>query len=143
MFSGVSKRGWCWWLLGVTFTLPRSVGWSFFRVTPPGTVTNADSLLITKWAPALGIDPASIIVRRMKTKWGSCDPHSGNVHLNTELAEKPRECLEYVLVHEMVHLLEPSHNANFVSLMDKFMLQWRHIRDELNRAPLGHVEWEY
>lgn len=99
--------------------------------------------LIEKWAPALDVEVNSIIVRRMKTKWGSCNPHTRNIHINSELAKKPRECLEYVLVHEMVHLLEPSHNANFISLMDKFMPQWRHIRDELNRAPLGHVDWEY
>ncbi|MFT3893113.1 MAG: SprT family zinc-dependent metalloprotease [Anaerolineales bacterium] len=106
-------------------------------------IRDAVSQLIAKWSPVLRVDPASIIVRRMKTKWGSCNPHSGNIHLNSELAKKSRECLEYVLVHEMVHLLEPSHNANFISLLDKFMPQWRHIRDELNRAPLGHVEWEY
>jgi len=99
--------------------------------------------LIEKWTPVLGVDANRIIVRRMKTKWGSCNPHTRNIHLNSELAKKPRECLEYVLVHEMVHLLEPSHNANFVSLMDKFLPQWRHIRDELNHAPLGHVDWEY
>lgn len=79
----------------------------------------------------------------MKTKWGSCNPNTGNIHLNTELAKKPRECLEYVLMHELVHLLEPSHNATFTNLLDKFMPQWRFIRDELNRAPLGHVDWEY
>ena len=79
----------------------------------------------------------------MKTLWGSCTPSRRNIRLNLELAKKPPECLEYVLVHEMVHLLEPSHNARFVSLMDNFMPQWRHFREELNRAPLGHVEWAY
>lgn len=99
--------------------------------------------LISKCEAILGVQANNIIVRRMKTKWASCNPHSGNIHLNAELAKKPRECLEYVLMHEMVHLLEPSHNATFTSLMDKFMPQWRFIRDELNRAPLGHVDWEY
>lgn len=99
--------------------------------------------LIAKWQHLLGVKANNIIVQRMKTKWGSCNPRSRNIHLNSELARKPRECLEYVIVHELVHLLEPSHNARFVSLMDKSMPQWRHIRDELNRAPLGHVEWEY
>ncbi|MEW5830245.1 MAG: SprT family zinc-dependent metalloprotease [Chloroflexota bacterium] len=101
------------------------------------------SPLIEKWEPVLGVKANRVIVRRMKTKWGSCNPHTGNIHLNTELAKKPRECLEYVLVHELVHLLEPTHNDRFVSLMDKFLPQWKHLRDELNRAPLGHVEWEY
>lgn len=81
----------------------------------------------------------------MKTKWGSCSLAKRSVRLNTELAKKAPECLEYVLVHEMVHLLEPMHNARFISLMDTFLphWHWRHLRDELNRAPLGHVEWEY
>jgi len=106
-------------------------------------VANAARLLFTKWEPTIGVKANQIIVRRMKTRWGSCTPRKGTIRLNTELGKKPRECLEYVLVHELVHLLEPSHNATFVSLMDKFMPQWRHYRDELNRAPLGHVEWEY
>lgn len=99
--------------------------------------------LIAKWEPVLGVSAGGIIVRRMRTRWGSCTPVRRTICLNTELAKKSRECLEYILVHEMIHLLEPSHNARFVSLMDKFMPQWRHIRDELNRAPLGHVDWEY
>jgi predicted metal-dependent hydrolase len=99
--------------------------------------------LMAKWDSALGVKANKVIIQRMKTKWGSCNPQTKNIHLNPELAKKPRECMEYVLIHELVHLLEPSHNANFVSLMDKFMPQWRHIRDELNRAPLGHVDWEY
>ena len=99
--------------------------------------------LLTKWEPLLGVKANNIIVRRMKTKWGSCNPRTRNIHLNSELAKKPRECLEYVIVHELVHLLESSHNARFVSLMDKFMPQWRQHRDELNRIPLAHQEWEY
>ena len=99
--------------------------------------------LIAKWEPVLGVKVANVVVRRMKTRWGSCTPTKGTFRLNTELGKKPLECLEYVIVHELVHLLEPSHNARFVALMDKFMPHWRHIRDELNRAPLGHVDWEY
>ena len=106
-------------------------------------VRDAMPPLITKWESVLGVKAGTIIVRRMKTRWGSCTPTRRIIRLNSELAKKPRECLEYVLVHELIHLLEPSHNANFISLMDKFMPQWRHLRDELNRAPLGHVEWEY
>jgi predicted metal-dependent hydrolase len=99
--------------------------------------------LISKWEPVLGVAAGSIIVRRMRTRWGTCTPTKRTIRLNTELGKKPRECLEYVLVHEMIHLLEPTHNANFVSLMDRFLPQWRYVRDELNRAPLGHVDWEY
>jgi predicted metal-dependent hydrolase len=106
-------------------------------------VWDAVTPLIAKWEPLLVVKANKVIIRRMKTKWGSCNPISRNIHLNSELAKKPQECLEYVVVHEMIHLLEPSHNANFMSLMDNFMPQWRHFRDELNRAPLGHVEWKY
>jgi predicted metal-dependent hydrolase len=106
-------------------------------------VRDAAMPLITKWEPILGVEVNRTIVRRMRTRWGSSTPGRRIIRLNTELAKKPRECLEYVVVHELVHLLEPSHNATFISLMDKFMPQWRHFRDELNRAPLGHVEWEY
>lgn len=106
-------------------------------------IRDAVALLIEKWEPVMGVNVDQVIVRRMKTRWGSCTASKQLIRLNTELAKKPRECLEYVLVHELVHLIEPSHNATFISLMDKFMPQWRHIRDELNRAPLGHVDWEY
>jgi predicted metal-dependent hydrolase len=106
-------------------------------------VTHAVIPLVAKWEPILGVKVNALLIRRMKTRWGSCTPRRRSIRLNTELGKKPPECLEYVVVHELIHLLEPSHNARFVSLMDKFMPQWRHIRDELNRAPLGHVEWEY
>ncbi len=77
----------------------------------------------------------------MKTKWGSCNCRARNIRLNTELAKKLPECLEYVDVHEMVHLLEPSHSSRFVALMDQFMPSWRNYMEELNLAPLGHEEW--
>jgi predicted metal-dependent hydrolase len=82
-------------------------------------------------------------VQRMKTKWGSCSPTRASIRLNTDLAKKPRECLEYIVVHEMVHLLEPTHNATFVALMDRFMPQWRFYREKLNRLPVRHEEWAY
>jgi predicted metal-dependent hydrolase len=99
--------------------------------------------LIAKWEPLMGVKANRLFVQRMKTKWGSCNPRRRNIRLNSELARKPPECLEYVIVHELVHLLEPSHNARFVSLMDKFMPNWRQHKDELNRIPLAHQEWEY
>ena len=108
-----------------------------------GQVAEAVPSLLAKWEPAIGVQAKQIIVRRMKTRWGSCTPTKGAIRLNTELGKKPRECLEYVLVHELVHLLEPTHNARFIALMDKYLPHWRHLRAELNRAPLGHVEWEY
>ena len=106
-------------------------------------VRKAAEPLIAKWEKKLQVRSAKCFVQRMKTKWGSCNPSTRSIRLNSDLAKKPRECLEYIIVHELVHLLEPSHNARFISLMDKFMPNWKHIREELNRSPLSHVEWEY
>lgn len=106
-------------------------------------VRAAAAPLITKWETQLGVKSAKCFVQRMKTKWGSCNPSTHSIRLNSDLAKKPRECLEYIVVHELIHLLEPSHNARFTSLMDKFMPNWKHIREELNRSPLSHVEWGY
>lgn len=99
--------------------------------------------LIAKWEPVLGVRVGRVFVQRMKTRWGSCNPATGAIRLNTDLAKKPPECLEYIVVHEMTHLLEPSHNARFVSLMALFMPQWRHLRDELNALPVRHEDWGY
>jgi predicted metal-dependent hydrolase len=79
----------------------------------------------------------------MKTKWGSCNPRRGTIRLNTELAKKPPACLEYVLVHELAHMIEPTHNDRFRDIMNRHLPHWPHLRDELNRAPLAHVDWEY
>ena len=99
--------------------------------------------LIAKWEPLLGVKVNGFFVQRMKTKWGSCNPTARTIRLNTELAKKPRECLEYIVVHEMVHLLEPTHNARFVALMDQFMPKWQFHRDMLNRLPVRHESWGY
>lgn len=99
--------------------------------------------LIAKWEPLMGVEVAQFFVQRMKTKWGGCNPRSKNIRINTELAKKPRECLEYIVVHEMAHMLEPTHNQRFVSLMDQFMPKWQFYRDELNRLPVRHESWGY
>lgn len=99
--------------------------------------------LITKWQPLLGVELGRFFVQRMRTRWGSCNPAARTIRLNTDLAKKPRECLEYIVVHELLHLLEPTHNARFVSLMDRFMPRWQSYRDALNRLPVRHEEWEY
>ena len=99
--------------------------------------------LIAKWERRMGVKVARFFVQRMKTKWGSCNPDRRSIRLNTDLAKKPRECLEYIVVHEMAHLLEPTHNARFVALMDRFMPKWRHLRDQLNRLPVRHEDWNY
>jgi predicted metal-dependent hydrolase len=99
--------------------------------------------LIAKWQPLMGVHVERFFIQRMKTKWGSCNTSFGNIRINTELAKKPRECLEYIVVHEMVHLLEPTHNKHFVFLMDQFMPKWQFYRDELNRLPVRHEKWSY
>lgn len=99
--------------------------------------------LIAKWEPVMGVTVGRVFVQRMKTRWGSCNPASRAIRLNTDLAKKPPECLEYIVAHEMAHLLEPTHNARFKSLMELFMPQWQQLRDELNRLPVRHENWGY
>ena len=97
--------------------------------------------LIEKWETIIGRDVSSWIVRRMKTKWGSCNPDTARLWFNIELAKKAPGCLEYIVVHEMTHLLERTHNDRFVDLMDKNLPNWRALRDELNGAPLADEDW--
>ena len=99
--------------------------------------------LIANWETILGVSVNRVFVQRMKTKWGSCNPRACTIRLNTELAKKPKECLEYIIVHEMVHLLEETHNARFVALMDQFMPKWQFCRQRLNRLPVRHADWDY
>jgi predicted metal-dependent hydrolase len=89
--------------------------------------------LITKWAPVMGVQVKSFTVRKMKTKWGSCTPSRQTMRFNLELAKKLPICLEYVVVHELVHLLEPSHNHRFKALMDQFLPNWRFDQSTLDR----------
>lgn len=106
-------------------------------------VKQALPTIVAKWEPLLGVKVERFFVQRMKTKWGSCNPKKGHIRLNTDLAKKPRECLEYIVVHEMIHLLEPTHNNRFRALMDQFLPKWQYYREELNRLPVRHEEWEY
>lgn len=99
--------------------------------------------LISKWEPVMGVTVSKYHVRRMKTLWGSCTPGKRSIRINTDLAKKPIECLEYIVVHEMAHLLEASHNARFMHLMDSFMPTWRQRRKQLNQLPLRHEDWRY
>jgi len=99
--------------------------------------------LIVKWERILGVKVKGCTVRKMKTRWGSCTPRSGRIRINTDLARKPAECLEYILVHEMIHLLEPTHNKRFVALMDQFVPKWKLYKAELNRLPVRHEDWVY
>jgi hypothetical protein len=97
--------------------------------------------LIQKWEKKLGVSVAGYFLQRMKTKWGSCNHLRRNIRINTELAKKPKDLLEYVVVHEMAHLLEPSHNERFVAILDRHWPAWRESRKELNALPLTQEVW--
>jgi predicted metal-dependent hydrolase len=97
--------------------------------------------LLEKWQPLLSVQVNRVFVRRMKTKWGSANPSKRNIRLNTELAKKPPECFEYVVLHELSHFLSPRHDQRFIALLDEHLPQWRTIREILNMSPLRHEEW--
>jgi predicted metal-dependent hydrolase len=99
--------------------------------------------LIDKWQPIMNVSVAEWGVKQMKTKWGTCNIRARRIWLNLELAKKPVHSLEYIIVHEMLHLLERNHNDRFKALMDRFMPLWRSYREELNQAPLAHDAWSY
>lgn len=99
--------------------------------------------MIERWREPLGVTVGRFFVRRMKTRWGSCTPSTASIRLNTDLAKKPIQCLEYIVVHEMMHLIEPTHNARFIALMDRHMPQWQECRELLNRLPVRHEDWGY
>ena len=99
--------------------------------------------LVARWEPVMGMQVAESRIRKMKTRWGSCNTQARRIWLNLELAKKPRTCLEYVVVHEMVHLLEQKHSVRFRELMNQFMPDWRMRKDELNSSPLAHEDWWY
>jgi len=97
--------------------------------------------LIQKWERRLGVEVAGYFLQRMKTKWGSCNHRARKIRLNTELVKKPKDLLEYVVVHEMLHLIAPTHSEQFLSLMSKHYPAWREARAELNELPLGAAVW--
>jgi len=99
--------------------------------------------LVAKWEPYVGAKVSEARIKRMRTRWGTCNAQAGRIWINAELAKKPDECLEYIVVHEMVHLLERRHNDVFKRHMDRLLPHWRNSRDALNATPLGHEEWGY
>ena len=98
--------------------------------------------LIRKWESKLNVIVDGYFLQRMKTKWGGCNYRAGHIRLNTELVKKPKDLLEYVIVHEMVHLLEPTHSDRFVSILEKHYPTWREARAELNELPLAAETWK-
>jgi predicted metal-dependent hydrolase len=99
--------------------------------------------LISKWEKIIGVKSNEFGVKKMRTKWGTCNTDDKRIWLNLELAKKPKDCIEYIIVHELVHLLERSHNQRFVKFMDEYMPKWKFHREELNRLPYSHVDWRY
>jgi predicted metal-dependent hydrolase len=97
--------------------------------------------ILKEWEPVIGRPVSRWSIRRMKTKWGSCNRETGHLWFNLELAKKHPRCLEYLVVHEMTHLIERGHGRRFTELMDRFMPDWRSRRDELNNAPLADEQW--
>jgi predicted metal-dependent hydrolase len=99
--------------------------------------------MLQKWQPVIGVQAADWGIKKMKTKWGSCNTSTRRVWLNLELAKKPVQCIEYIVVHELVHLLERNHTERFSALMDGFLPNWRACRETLNHGILGHEVWDY
>lgn len=97
--------------------------------------------LLTKWQAEMGVGPVSWHIKRMKTKWGTCHIAARRIWLNLELAKKPPQCLEYIIVHELTHLLERHHNARFMGWLDTYLPHWRQFRAELNGSLLSHEDW--
>lgn len=99
--------------------------------------------LIAKWEKKMKVRVDEYGIKQMKTKWGTCNIEAKRIWLNLELAKKPFSCLEYIVMHEMVHLLERHHNNIFIAYMDKFLPQWRALKNELNKSPVSHSDWGY
>lgn len=97
--------------------------------------------LIGKWEPELGVKVAGYFLQRMKTKWGGCNHRAGNIRLNTELVKKPKDLVEYVVVHEMLHLVEPTHSDRFYKTLERHFPSWREARAEVNALPLSAEKW--
>lgn len=99
--------------------------------------------LMAKWQKKIGVEVKHWGIKRMKTRWGTCNHKAGRILLNLELAKKPLACLEYVIVHELLHMIEKKHNENFVNMLAKYIPKWRSIKEELNQSMLTHEEWNY
>lgn len=98
---------------------------------------------IKKWEPTMQVTVNEFGIKKMKTKWGTCNIEAKRIWLNLELAKKPLNCIEYIVIHEMVHLLERNHNQRFIAFMNNFLPFWKEIRKELNQLPVSHINWDY
>ena len=107
------------------------------------TLRSSITDLLLQWQPKIGVQASSWGIKKMKTKWGSCNIDASRIWLNLELAKKPAACLEYIVVHELMHLLERHHTERFTELMNWHLPSWRLRREMLNASPLGHEDWGY
>jgi predicted metal-dependent hydrolase len=99
--------------------------------------------IIEKWEKVMNVSLHELAVKKMKTKWGTCNREAKRIWLNLELAKKPFHCIEYIIVHELVHLLERNHNDRFIAFMNSFLPEWKQLKNELNKLPVSHGEWTY
>jgi predicted metal-dependent hydrolase len=106
-------------------------------------IKKAAEPLIMYWCKKIGVDVPEWQVKQMKTKWGTCNIEAKRIWLNLELAKKPLNSLEYIIVHELIHLLERHHNDRFLGFMNKYLPNWVQLKNELNRSPISHSDWEY
>ena len=111
----------------------------FYREELKARITN----LLEKWQQKTSIKINAFGVKKMKTKWGTCNTEAKRIWLNLELAKKPIQCIEYIIVHEMIHTLERHHNERFEALLKQYLPKWKHLKEELNNLPVSHLEWEY
>jgi predicted metal-dependent hydrolase len=100
-------------------------------------------LIIKKWEPVMSVSVTEFAIKKMKTKWGTCNIEAKRIWLNLELIKKPITCIEYIVVHEMVHLLERHHNQCFIAYMNNFLPYWKELKKELNSLPVSHINWVY
>jgi len=129
----------------IELSVPEDRGSEFrekvFQRWQRGLLRERGQALAVEWAGRLGVEPPTIGIKRMKTKWGACNPDAKRIWLNLELIKKPPECISYLMLHEITHLIERRHGDAFVAFLDRHMPNWRTYRDQLNAAPLAHEEW--
>ena len=99
--------------------------------------------VIEKWEKTMGVSIIEFAIKKMKTRWGTCNCEAKRIWLNLELAKKPFHCIEYIIVHELAHMLERTHNEKFIAIMDNFLPEWKHLKNELNKLPISHSDWVY
>jgi len=99
--------------------------------------------VIEKWEKTMGVSINEFAIKKMRTRWGTCNREAKRIWLNLELAKKPFHCIEYIIVHELAHMLERTHNEKFIAIMGNLLPEWKHLKNELNKLPISHLDWVY